>query len=223
MEVLAIVGSPHKGGNTEILTRRVLDGADEEGAQTEIIRLAELDINYCKACHKCLKEGMCATEDDAKWVIKSMLEADGIVLGSSTQAQIVSGQMKVFLDRLILHFFRQSLRGKYVVSVSVGGFYGAKKVTRYLNDAGWAMGAFKVGSVAAHCWETGGISKDEKALGRARDLGRRLAKAIKAETRYGYQGFVRRIGPFGGFGKAILACPNQMPHIYEYWKERGWL
>lgn len=57
MKVLAIVGSPHKGGNTEILTMHVLRGAEGEGAQTEIIRLAELNINFSKGCHKCFKGG----------------------------------------------------------------------------------------------------------------------------------------------------------------------
>lgn len=62
MKVLGIVGSPHKEGNTEILTSSVLKGAEEEGAETELIRLTELNINYCKACHRCLKEGICATD-----------------------------------------------------------------------------------------------------------------------------------------------------------------
>ncbi|MGC8787492.1 MAG: flavodoxin family protein, partial [Anaerolineae bacterium] len=42
--VLAIVGSPRRGGNTEVLVDEVLRGAGEAGAVTEKVILSELDI-----------------------------------------------------------------------------------------------------------------------------------------------------------------------------------
>jgi len=217
------VGSPHKGGNTEILTQHVLKGAKESGAEIELIRLVELNLNYCRGCHQCLKEGVCAISDNAELVKEKLLQADGIVLGSSTQAQNVSGHMKVFVDRLLLHAFKQSLQGKYVVSVSVGGFYGMGKVTKYLNDTAWAMGANKVGSIIASCWEKGGILRGDRALAKAIQLGRALAVAIKTRKGYPLQTFFRKIGPFKLFRKLILMYPERMPIVYNHWKESGWL
>ena len=41
MKVLAISGSPRKGGNSEVLCDEFLKGAAESGHETEKIRLAE--------------------------------------------------------------------------------------------------------------------------------------------------------------------------------------
>ena len=40
MKVIGIVGSPRKGGNTEILTTYTLKAIAEEGLETELISLA---------------------------------------------------------------------------------------------------------------------------------------------------------------------------------------
>ncbi|MHC6712065.1 NAD(P)H-dependent oxidoreductase, partial [Staphylococcus aureus] len=39
MKVIGIVGSPRKGGNTEILVEKVLSGAKEAGAEVGIFKL----------------------------------------------------------------------------------------------------------------------------------------------------------------------------------------
>ena len=44
MKVVGIVGSPRKNGNTEILTAHTLKAIADEGVDTELIRLAGLDI-----------------------------------------------------------------------------------------------------------------------------------------------------------------------------------
>ena len=49
MKAVGIVGSPRKGGNTEILTAHCLKAIAEEGLETELIRLAGLDIRGCNA------------------------------------------------------------------------------------------------------------------------------------------------------------------------------
>ena len=59
MKAIGIVGSPRKGGNTEILTKHTLTAIEEEGVDTEIIRLADLDIRPCNACMVCKTEESC--------------------------------------------------------------------------------------------------------------------------------------------------------------------
>ena len=59
MKAIAIVGSPRKNGNTEILARHTLKSIEEEGLETELIRLAGLDIKGCNACDACKKEERC--------------------------------------------------------------------------------------------------------------------------------------------------------------------
>jgi multimeric flavodoxin WrbA len=44
MKVTGIVGSPRKNGNTGPLTRHRLEAISEDGLETELIRLAGLEI-----------------------------------------------------------------------------------------------------------------------------------------------------------------------------------
>jgi len=92
-----------------------------------------------------------------------------------------------------------------VVSVSVGGFYGMNKVTKYLNDTVWAMGANKVGSITAM------------------SLGKNLVTAIRTNKKYPLQIFFRKTGPLKLFRKFILMYPERIPIAYNHWKEKGWL
>ena len=62
--VLGIVGSPRRNGNTEILVDEILAGAAESGAQIGKVILDELNIAPCKACNQCRDESTCAQDDD---------------------------------------------------------------------------------------------------------------------------------------------------------------
>jgi hypothetical protein len=68
MKVLGVVGSPRKGGNTDILVERVLSGAQKEGNTTNKIFLNDLNIKPCQACMSCKKTGRCAIDDPQKCV-----------------------------------------------------------------------------------------------------------------------------------------------------------
>ena len=64
MKVIGIVGSPRKNGNTELLTKHTLKAISEEGLDTELIRLAGLEIKPCNACMACQKQEICSIKDD---------------------------------------------------------------------------------------------------------------------------------------------------------------
>jgi multimeric flavodoxin WrbA len=64
MLVLGIVGSPRKGGNTEILVNEALKVCREEGLETEFFHLADLRVDPCNECMVCKKERICPIEDD---------------------------------------------------------------------------------------------------------------------------------------------------------------
>ena len=66
MKVLGLVGSVRKLGNTEILTKEALMGAEQEGAEVSILRLTDYDVKACRGCAACLlQERDCIIEDDA--------------------------------------------------------------------------------------------------------------------------------------------------------------
>ncbi len=100
MKIIGIDGSPRKNGNTEKLVKKVLAGAEEAGGKTEFLKLADLSINYCQGCGTCRSTGECVIKDDMDRVVDSIQQSDVIVLGSPVYAWQVSGNTKVFMDRL---------------------------------------------------------------------------------------------------------------------------
>jgi len=100
MKIIGIDGSPRKDGNTEKLLKTVLAGAKEAGGETQFLKLADLTINYCRGCGTCRATGECVMEDDMDRVVEAIQQSDVVVLGSPIYAWQVSGNTKVFMDRL---------------------------------------------------------------------------------------------------------------------------
>lgn len=102
MKIIAINGSPRKGGNTEVMLRHALAAAEMEGADTEYIQLGGKPIRGCMACGKCWenKDQKCIVDNDKfNEIYGKMLEADAIIIGSPTYFADVSAETKALLDR----------------------------------------------------------------------------------------------------------------------------
>ncbi len=102
MKVIALNGSPRRGGNTSRLLQMVLNELEMEGIQTELIEMSGVRLSGCRACFVCKdkQNGQCVIGDDPlnEW-LKKMFEADGILLGSPTYFSNVTSEMKAFIDR----------------------------------------------------------------------------------------------------------------------------
>jgi multimeric flavodoxin WrbA len=99
LRVLGIVGSPRRGGNTEILVDEVLAGAREAGASTEKVILSELDILPCTGCDLCAADGECVHQDDMPVLLERMWRCQVWVLGTPVYWWGPTAQFKTFLDR----------------------------------------------------------------------------------------------------------------------------
>ncbi len=102
MKAVAINGSPRKGGNTEILLKKVLAPLAAAGWETEFVQLGGTPIRGCQACYQCFerKNSRCSQKDDAfNQCFEKMVAADAIILGSPTYFTDVSAEMKALLDR----------------------------------------------------------------------------------------------------------------------------
>jgi len=115
-QVLGIVGSPRRGGNTEILVDEVLSGAKDAGALIKKVILNELNINPCQACNSCYKTGKCMHNDDMLELLEKMEESDIWVLGTPIYWWGPTAQFKIFLDRWYCPK-HQDFKGKRVILV----------------------------------------------------------------------------------------------------------
>jgi multimeric flavodoxin WrbA len=99
MKVIGIGGSPRRGGNTDTLMARFLEGCADRGATTRTLSACRLKIAGCMHCDGCFAQGVCVVKDDMQMVYHEMEKADGIVISSPVQFMSVSAQLKALIDR----------------------------------------------------------------------------------------------------------------------------
>lgn len=183
--VLGIVGSPRRGGNTDILVDHILRGSADAGARVEKVHLSDLSIAPCQACYSCETTGRCMHEDDMENLFEKM-DACGVwVLGTPVYWWGPSAQMKAFVDRWFAKSAnrddRDILSGRRVVlAVPLGDT--DPKTARHV------VGMFKdaleyVNSKVFECvlapgaYDAGDVEKQDDMLEKARHAGERAVTA----------------------------------------------
>lgn len=123
MLVLGICGSPHAEGNTAFALRRALSVIGEQGIETSYISLAGKQITPCDGCFGCRKGG-CHHSDDMLMIYEAMRHCDGLVLASPVYMGLITGQMKVMMDRTVVFRTggRFELSGRVGAGIACGGF-----------------------------------------------------------------------------------------------------
>jgi multimeric flavodoxin WrbA len=95
-----------KLGNSEILVKEALMGAEEVGAAVEIVRLLDLNIKPCTGCNVCTmslfegRSGACVLKDDFAFLDEKFMECDGLIVGSPIFEKTPPGALKVLNDRM---------------------------------------------------------------------------------------------------------------------------
>ncbi|MCP3892204.1 MAG: flavodoxin family protein [Desulfobulbaceae bacterium] len=101
MKVLAISGSPRKSGNTETVISTMTGILEEKGYDIEFIRLNDFPLQGCQACKYCRTKGdKCLLDDGISDLLEKLKEADRVIIGAPNYMGAVSGQLKIFLDRM---------------------------------------------------------------------------------------------------------------------------
>ena len=109
-KIYAVNGSPRKNGNTAQLLQKALEGAASAGAEVKLIQLADLDFSGCRSCFACKKlenpAPVCVLKDDLAEILKELLQADGIIMGSPIYFGAETGLYRNFLERLFFPMLR---------------------------------------------------------------------------------------------------------------------
>jgi len=106
MKVMAIIGSPRKGGNTELLVDRVIEGCRSSGnAEIEKVFITDRNIQYCSGCLTCTfpppGTGKCVLRDDMDILIEQVRESDAFIFGTPNHMRTVSAPLLNFLARML--------------------------------------------------------------------------------------------------------------------------
>ena len=179
MKALAIVGSPRRNGNTETLCKHTLKAIEESGIDTELISLADSDIQPCDACNVCKKEESCPIEDDLFPIYIRMKEADAIILASPVYFGSATAQIKALMDRAgsIAHWSGRKFEGKVggplVVARRAGKNFTAAQLTQWFQ----ILGFFVPGSTywnIAFGQVKGDVEQDEEGMRTAWNFGKNI-------------------------------------------------
>lgn len=181
MKVVAIVGSPRSGGNTEILARTALDEIQKEGLETELISLAGKKIEPCDGCRGCIETGKCHFNDDFDAVFDRMKEADGIILASPVYYGAATPQMASFMSRFYAKRdkpLRDKVGGPIVVARRAGHNFTFAQLMFFFMISEMIVPGSTYWNVAFGR-SKGDVLKDEEGINTVRHFGRKMAWLIK--------------------------------------------
>ncbi len=187
--VLGISTSPRAEGNTDLLLKESLRGAESVGAETEYLTLRGLRINPCVECNHCHTTGLCRIQDDFQHVFERVLAADRIVFASPVFFMAVTAQAKLLIDRCQCLWSRKYVlkepmfglgeRDRRALVISVGGSRSRKMfeciglTMKYYFDA--LETAYFANLFVNQVDERGAVLEHPSAMREAFHLGRALA------------------------------------------------
>jgi multimeric flavodoxin WrbA len=124
-KLLALVGSPRRGGNTDVLVDEGIDAFCQAGGEAEKVFVSSLQINPCNGCGACsLGDGLdalCVLQDDMTELYGKLLAADALLWATPIYMWSPTAQMKLFLDRLHpLGDYQETRWGRALAGTPVG-------------------------------------------------------------------------------------------------------
>ena len=137
-KILGIIGSPNKNGRTHQLVQQAIAGAATAGADTEVMHLAEEDMQPCRGCkvQKCWIDGVCKLDESAEARNLRLKAADGVVFGAPVYFHDINGLAKDFIDKVRippkgdgLHTIFIPTNGKPAFAITIAGGTGKGALT----------------------------------------------------------------------------------------------
>lgn len=186
MHILAIHGSPRKGGNTEILLDSLIEGALSAGAKVEKVPLYQLKFSPCIECGECDHLGECVLRDDMDRLYESYLNTDVLVVATPIFFYSHTSYVQAFFERFQAFWARKYRLGQQHplnktpkgILLALGAtkgkklFEGLVRSFKFVMDAGW--GVYVGGLFFREIDKKGDILTRQEALEKARSLGRDL-------------------------------------------------
>ncbi|MDR1906327.1 MAG: flavodoxin family protein [Clostridiales bacterium] len=131
MKIIGFNASPRNNGNTAWTINKILEGANAHGAKTSLFNTSELVIKPCRGCLGCHSDKNahgCVINDDMQKLYAALEESAAMVLGSPIYMGQMSGQTKVFIDRLFAQIsprfsphYKEKNAGKKLILVFTQG------------------------------------------------------------------------------------------------------
>jgi len=191
MNILGLVGSQRRNGNSYLIVTKAFKDGDVEA---EIVQLAEARIDWCNACGLCKDTMECVIEDDVGSVLDKIIRADAVIFSIPRYLPLPSKFMAL-IERIgaLYHYkleadpnFNLPLEGKpfglVVVSAGSGrqAFEALKEMAFQIIHC-WHMklvpsDSYPYLGVLAKGEKAGEVLEDQKAIEQVRELIKKLTK-----------------------------------------------
>ena len=162
MQIFAVIGSPRKHGNTDLLIDQIFEGARANGHDCQKLYLYSQKILPCMDCRQC-KQGnnICPIKDDMRQITVEIVNADLIIFGTPIYWYGPTGPMKIFVDRLRPFIVTRKLEGKKGVLVipSEEGPSICEPTIKMFEMSFQYLGMISAGNFLATAYEKGEIAQ----------------------------------------------------------------
>ena len=100
MNIVCLLGSPRKKGNSAIIANSFIEEAKKHGANVTTHYLNGLEYKGCQGCFVCKNRlERCVLEDGLTQVLEDVRECDALVMATPVYYGEVTSQLKGFIDR----------------------------------------------------------------------------------------------------------------------------
>lgn len=102
MQVITILGSPRKNGNTAKVLELFERLMTQQGDKVDRINIVDYEVKGCLGCQVCNKvryEPGCVQQDDAVRIFERIMASDAVIFASPLYTYSFPAQMKALIDR----------------------------------------------------------------------------------------------------------------------------
>lgn len=201
MKILGICAG-RRMGNSEILTKFALKGAEDAGCEVKLLRLQDLQVQPCVGCEVCMskkvmngQDTICSIPDSADQYgkyVELVMEADAYIISSPCYNLTVAGRLLDALNRQ--HRFLSQLKrqcnekAKYAATIGVGGTDWTNYLMPVLNFAATELCGSKMHLADQLLVENhpaaSTVILDDETTARAYKLGQNLVEAVKRDQKH---------------------------------------
>lgn len=228
MNILALIGSSRKKGNTARIVQMIethmktLAAQQNEPLAFETLFLADMDLRPCRGCRTCFDRGEdhCPLKDDVPVIRTKMDAADGVIFATPVYVDDVSGLMKTLLDRLAYLCHRPALSGKCAFPLATVADSPTGHTLRTLNAALLTWGFHRVGQAGYKLGALASAEEMSRHQPAAATVADKLFYAVSQQHARN-PAFVSLLT----FKVQQLSWQRESSDSYDYayWKTQGWL
>ena len=225
MNVLTIMGTPHKGNTKAVVDLFLKEFEDKNNSFDEIVLPNDFN-NICFGCANCILKGedKCPHYKEVNKIVEKIEKADLVIIATPVFVGSCTSGLKALLDHLaymwLVHRPKSSMFNKVGLIITTAGGSGVKQTVKLIKSNLFYLGVPNIYNYGITTMKMGGnycdykdkdkikkqVSKKSKQIKKALE-----SRKVRFKTRFFYNIF--KMTQKNGWNKTDV----------DYWKEQGWL